>query len=244
MRRITLVSLLLVAAARACAADAVSLRPAPTSWAEPDPAEPVALRGPFSVERDGFYVGAMLGGVSGTDHEADFNTSGVALPSGNSSTIKGLSLAGNGGYLWLSNQIAYGLEIEAEAPEVRGSLAGNVGRTDHSEPFQSSLRGRLGYLFGNVLVYGTAGGSYLYGQWSDKSFSGFNSYRRSQFGWTVGGGLEWGYSRHWSARLEYRYTSYGEATLNPGAAFPGAVEKHDVSESALRAGLIYRFTAF
>ncbi len=67
-----------------------------------------------------------------------------------------------------------------------------------SLPWFGTVRGRVGYLFTpTLLIYGTAG--FAYGQ---VDAFGFNNTRT---GWTAGGGVEWMFAPHWSAKVEYLY---------------------------------------
>ena len=60
------------------------------------------------------------------------------------------------------------------------------------------MRGRVGYLITpTLLIYGTGG--FAYGQ---VSAFGFNT---TPTGWTAGGGVEWMFAPHWSAKAEYLY---------------------------------------
>jgi outer membrane immunogenic protein len=83
-----------------------------------------------------------------------------------------------------------------------------------------------GYAGQNVHSDGvaTAGGS---------SFSFSND--QTVNGWTIGPGFETLVGRNWSAKLEYRYTQFGQTTL-AGTNIPLAS-----SNQAVRAGLSYRF---
>jgi outer membrane immunogenic protein len=75
----------------------------------------------------------------------------------------------------------------------------------------SHVRGRLGYAFGNWLVF-AAGGLAL----SDLDFqegsvttTTISSSGGRYFGWSVGGGVEWTVTRNLLARIEYAYDDFG-----------------------------------
>src|SRR5665647_1258434 len=79
--------------------------------------------------------------------------------------------------------------------------------------FLTSVTARLGYAFDNVLVYAKGGvalaadrydvtGSFL---GTPFGFEGLEN----RIGWTAGGGVDWAFSRHWSASLEYDYYGFG-----------------------------------
>jgi outer membrane immunogenic protein len=94
-----------------------------------------------------------------------------------------------------------------------------------------TVRGRVGFLFTpTLLVYGTGG--FAYGQvdaW------GFNT---TPTGWTAGGGVEWMFAPHWSAKAEYLYVDLsdcgGNGGWNIGQSFRPQI-------NVVRAGVNYHF---
>jgi len=97
--------------------------------------------------------------------------------------------------------------------------------------FLPSLTARLGYAADNVLFY-AKGGVALAGDKYDVtgsflgtpfSFAGLDN----RVGWTVGGGVDWAFSQHWSASIEYDYYGFGRGTVtmsDPVNGFSGAVD--------------------
>jgi outer membrane immunogenic protein len=79
--------------------------------------------------------------------------------------------------------------------------------------FLTSVTARLGYAFDNVLVY-AKGGVALAADRYDVTGSfvgtpfGFEGLE-NRIGWTAGGGVDWAFSRHWSASIEYDYYGFG-----------------------------------
>jgi outer membrane immunogenic protein len=100
-----------------------------------------------------------------------------------------------------------------------------------STDFLPSVTVRLGYAIDNVLVYGKGGvalagdrfnvtGSFA---GTPFAFEGLDS----RLGWTVGGGVDWAFSRHWSANIEYDYYQFGHGGVlmsDPINAFAGIVD--------------------
>jgi outer membrane immunogenic protein len=89
-------------------------------------------------------------------------------------------------------------------------------RTD----FLASVTGRLGYAMDNVLVYAKGGVAWA-GDKYDVSGT-FTNLAATSFlfqgpdtrvGWTAGAGLQWAFSRHWSASLEYDYYDFGNRSV-------------------------------
>ena len=83
--------------------------------------------------------------------------------------------------------------------------------------FLTSVTGRLGYAFDNVLLYGK-GGFAMAGDRYDVTGSfagtpfGFTGLE-NRIGWTAGGGVEWAFSQHWSASVEYDYYQFAHRTI-------------------------------
>jgi outer membrane immunogenic protein len=86
-----------------------------------------------------------------------------------------------------------------------------------STDFLPSLTARVGYAFDNVLLY-AKGGAALAGDRFNVSgsfvgapfaFEGLDN----RFGWTVGGGVDWAFSHHWSANIEYDYYQFGHGGI-------------------------------
>jgi outer membrane immunogenic protein len=82
-----------------------------------------------------------------------------------------------------------------------------------STDFLPSVTARVGYAFDNVLLYAKGGvamagdkydvtGSF---QGAPFTFEGLDN----RLGWTVGGGVDWAFSHHWSVNLEYDYYQFG-----------------------------------
>jgi opacity protein-like surface antigen len=86
-----------------------------------------------------------------------------------------------------------------------------------STDFLPSLTARIGYAFDNVLLYAN-GGAALAGDrfnvtgsfvGAPFAFEGLDN----RFGWTVGGGVDWAFSHHWSANIEYDYYQFGHGGI-------------------------------
>jgi outer membrane immunogenic protein len=114
-----------------------------------------------------------------------------------------------------------------------------------------TTRGRLGWAWGNVLLYATGGVAYAntsYAYALSTAVSASDS--ATQLGWTAGSGLEWGFGA-WSLKGEYLYYNLGSHTLTAACSTVLGVctgvaptvfsaHFHD-SGSIARVGLNYRF---
>ena len=95
------------------------------------------------------------------------------------------------------------------------------------------MRGRVGYLFTpTLLIYGTAG--FAYGGVDAFGFS------NTRTGWTAGGGLEWLFAPHWSAKVEYLYVDL--ASNGTTGAFGWTLGNHFHPQlNVVRVGVNYHF---
>ena len=97
--------------------------------------------------------------------------------------------------------------------------------------FLTSVTARAGYAFDNMLLY-AKGGFALAGDRYDVTGSfagtpfGFVGLE-NRIGWTAGGGVEWAFSQHWSASIEYDYYQFGHRLVtmsDPTNVFLGNVD--------------------
>jgi len=64
------------------------------------------------------------------------------------------------------------------------------------------------------------------------------------FGWTVGGGVEWAYAAHWSAKAEYAYFDFGTLdTIGSSNFAERETQSIDVTAHTVRVGVNYRWGA-
>jgi outer membrane immunogenic protein len=185
------------------AADLGYDRPAPTP------------RAPNYYNWQGLYLGLNLGyewgKVSNAPNRPESFTGGAQL-----------------GYNWQYGQIVYGLETDIQ-------LAGaddTIGGTKFSNTWYGTLRGRGGFSFNNVLLYGTAG--VAYGGLRGEAIGGVSE-SKTLGGWTAGIGMEIGLTPAWTARAEYLYIDLA----GRGYAVTGV--SNGLESSVLRFGANYRF---
>lgn len=118
-----------------------------------------------------------------------------------------------------------GIEGSASGSTTRGSKSavlplanpGESALVQANTDFLASLTGRVGYAFDNVLLY-ARGGAALAGDKFEVSgaFTGLPYDFRgldNRFGWVVGGGMDWAFTRHWSANIEYDYYQFGHGNV-------------------------------
>ncbi len=220
----------------------------------------------------GFYIGANIGGHWGkdditttTDTGGGFGPAGAAaIDAASPTSLKPQGVIGGiqGGYNWQFGGGLFG--IEADANWLGGSSSRTIppGVIPVINPadfmidtakatFLGTVRARLGVVFDRVLLYATGGAAFGTLKTTD-TFGHFGgtivtttSDTTSRTGWTVGGGLEYGFTNNWSAKVEYLYVNLGSFdTIIPGtvAGFPDAIRvHHKYTDNIVRVGLNYRF---
>ncbi len=207
----------------------------------------------------GIYVGGQIGYAWGTtnanagDDFGDFEY----FSFNNNGVIGGAHV----GYNLQLSQFVIGLEGDVDGSSLKKTVSGDLfvgagtgfgaivpvtvsGKLD----VQGSIRGRVGYAWDRVLIYGTGG--VAFGGFNGTIYTpfGYDSQSNTRVGWTVGGGLEYAVTNNWSIRAEYRFTQYGRNTIYatdafalPGAAAAGGFANIKFNENRVQVGFSYKF---
>ncbi len=209
----------------ASAAPAADLGHPVTSAPQPYPTSIAA----YAFTWTGAYVGANIGG----------DIANLSLPdyvgSGKSTAFTGGLQAG---YLWQVNQIVYGLEADVDYGWNKRSNTFTA-TDDYSQKdtidWSTSVRGRLGYAFDRLLVYGTGGVTFANTKTrlTDTTASTSVSSEGMRAGWTLGAGLEYAVTNNVSIRGEYLYTDYGHYNV--------VGQRHSLNTDTFRVGVNYKF---
>lgn len=206
-----------------------ALAAAPSRAADLGPAAPpqtyVAPPAPSAYDWTGFYVG-----INGGYGWGRFpNNGGAAL--GNAG---GGLVGGTLGYNWQFGQFVAGLETDLDWADVsdRDAATGAHARLN----YEGTVRGRLGYAFDRILLYGTGG--FAYGG-VKVGAPGVGNITQTGTGWTIGGGIEYAVWRNLSAKIEYRYTDLGRNSYNFAA--PVGTVRAGYRGSQVLAGINYKF---
>lgn len=181
---------------------------------------------------DGVYVGVHGGYASGDVDVQLGAASGSGSPKGG---FGGLQIGYN--YMLTPNWLV-GTEVDASFGDINDSVSGFTPSGFKTDTF-GTVRGRLGYVQGPWLLYGTAGTA-----WANTEFrlpAAPVRTDRTQIGWTAGVGLEYAFAPRWSAKIEYLYADFGDSRRLYGVVTPANT---DVTLSMVRLGLNYRFGSF
>ncbi len=162
----------------------------------------------------GAYAGLNLGYQWGKVSNSSINPSGIFG-------------GGQLGYNWQNGQFVFGGETDIQLSSADDTFA----PYKFSNPWFGTLRARIGYAMNNILFFGTGGLAYgdVKGEFNALTET------KTEVGWTLGAGMEVGFTPNWSAKVEYLYMDLGERAFSVTGANNG------LSSSLLRFGVNYHF---
>jgi outer membrane immunogenic protein len=221
----------------------------------------------------GFYIGGHVGYGWGASDDTTIawsdpgNVAGTAaavaagvVPLSFSPDPKGALGGGQIGYNYqASPNFVLGVETDFSFADINGAQTINtavVGFFPLTESVSQKLdwfgtiRGRVGYAVDQWLFYATGGGAYGHINYryalSNIPAGAINISRSessTEFGWTVGGGVEYGWDK-WTVRAEYLYMDLGDHsftvplnTVATATFSPNFQNKYNI----VRVGFNYRF---
>jgi outer membrane immunogenic protein len=180
--------------------------PASPYYTTPEPLSAYSWAGP--------YLGATLGYEWGTVDNSRTQPSGIA---------GGVEA----GYNWQRGAFVFGGETDIDLSGADDTLS----PFEFSNPWFGTVRGRAGVALNNVLLFGTAG--FAYGDLRADTFGLTESHTSP--GWVAGGGVEVGFTPHWSAKAEWLYLDLADRTYSVTGTNNG------LAADLLRLGVNYRF---
>ncbi|MBZ5520770.1 MAG: outer membrane beta-barrel protein [Acidobacteriia bacterium] len=228
----------------------------------------------------GFYVGANAGAAYGS---SDAQTTTVFSPTGYFATTSpgAIAIAGNeelraarftggaqAGYNHQNGNWVFGVETDMGSAHLHDSATQSgtypccaptgftVTQTINTD-WLFTLRPRVGYAHGSVLLYGTGGLAVTNLNFNSQFTDTFAtaaasvSFAENVRGWTAGGGIEVKTSKHWSLKGEFLWLDFGSFTktsnnltaFSPPIAFPTNpfTANWDLTSKAIRFGANYHF---
>ena len=221
---------------------------------------------PLAYNWTGFYLGGHAG--YGWSHTDQTNITGnSSFPAGYEDTadqkgwLGGVQVGFN--YQFPSNWVV-GVEGEFSWGKVDGDFtevspvtpATRVTYSTTKTDWLATATGRLGYAYDNWLFYAKGGAAWARKETTastvDPSLGGtltaITGGDVTRFGWTAGGGVEWGFWQNWSAKLEYDYLDFGSATETRAASYYNGttgldplLRDVDFHMSVVKLGVNYRF---
>ena len=151
-----------------------------------------------AVARPGGYMwqGPYVGGNLG------YQWSGI---NNNPASPSGIAGGVQAGYNVQYGQFVFSGETDLQVTGANDTFA----PWKFSNPWFGTVRGRAGYLFNDILLYGTAG--LAFGELTGQTFGLSESH--TSVGWTAGLGAEFLFAPGWSTKLEYLYVDFNDSTF-------------------------------
>ena len=209
---------------------------------------------PEAYDWTGFYAGGHAGYAWGN---SDFSgppgiggSISLAQPLDHFDEAGSWFVGVQGGYNFvLPNRMVLGAEVDETAPSFPALNGLSIGGTTRFGPetysetvlASGTVRGRIGYAPGDWLFYATGGFAWTYNQLTltNTNTNTTDTPFLWRLGWAAGAGVEVPVAPHWTARLEYLHTGYGDSSVpfaNNGQQFVSNFSLNEV-----RAGLNYQF---
>jgi len=228
------------------AASAADLAPRPYTKAPPMVAQMYSWTG--------CYVGAEGGGIWGRSQHyyndpADIpalvglaETNGIHPSGGLAGGTVGCNYQFNGNWvIGIEGDVSW-TNLNGSAPSIAPFNPTLTYQTN--QRWMDTVRGRIGYAWDRVLVYGTGGAAFTGENVSVCGpVGGCAGGSANVTGWVAGAGIEWAFYQNWSAKLEYLHADFG--TTGYGR-FPNLATFYDarnvkLTDDLVRVGVNYRF---
>jgi len=186
----------------------------------------------------GFYIGAHTGYSRGSSNAVLSDPASTATSNFFGGVIGGVQAGYN---VRLPSGMLLGVEADITFPNyltsnsVVSSLATARSALTEQWDYVATARGRVGYATGPWLAYATGGLARAGERFLNTPAVGSDEkILNTRLGWAAGGGVEYAFAPHWSARLEYLYSRFEKADI----AFPSATQYTSTLDfQALRLGL-------
>ncbi|TPK96278.1 porin family protein [Mesorhizobium sp. B2-4-16] len=145
----------------------------------------------------------------------------------------------------MANRFVLGAEADIAYNDVDGltTLAGSGTLLKSEIKWSGSARLRAGYAFDRTLPYltvGVAAAKYEVTGITGTPSGNILLHDETHVGWTVGAGVEHAFTDKWIARVEYRYSDFGNKDLSIADGLATATNV-DLKTHDLRVGLSYKF---
>jgi outer membrane immunogenic protein len=240
MKRIVLAAAVALSTAPALAADLPAPPPPPQA-----PAAYVPVAAPV-YNWGGIYVGINGGYGFGDSAWSPAGTVGTG-----NFDVNGPLVGGTIGANFQSGQFVFGVEGDIDWSDIKGSTTnittcgGDTCTFQTQNDWLGTVRGRVGYAFDRMLVYATAGGAFgdIKANLTNVTTSATASATSTEFGWTAGGGVEYGITQNITARVEYLFVDLSNGSLTCATCGTAAVPV-SFDASLVRAGINFKFGGF
>jgi outer membrane immunogenic protein len=184
----------------------------------------------------GFYLGGHVG-YAWSSEDVSLNVDGDVF--GTAPDPDGFLGGVQAGYNWQFDRWVVGVEGDWSWSGADGRAFGDALPIDVEQKWYALLTGRVGYAWDNWLWYVKGGAA-----WVDTDYKVVGtglSAGETRSGWTIGGGVEWGFAQQWSAKLEYNYLDFGNEHYAGVVNVDPASLDIDTQVHLVKLGVNYRF---
>ncbi|MEP9379389.1 outer membrane protein [Aquabacter sp. CN5-332] len=192
----------------------------------------------------GFYIGGNVGWAWLNNDLTVSPAFGIPPTSLSVGDANGFTGGLQAGYNWqFANNVVLGIEADVNWADLGSNSVAIVpfgpfaaGLTDASLNVFGTVRARLGYAFDRVLPYITGG--LAWGRSDYGSIYGVDT-SETNWGWTIGGGVEYAFTNNWTAKIEYQYIDLDGSSYTIPSTL-GSISA-DNQLSVLKVGVNYKF---
>ena len=176
----------------------------------------------------GFYIGGNAGWGNSHNSWNLLNLDGSTFGSEGSNNADGGFAGGQIGYRWQAGTWVFGVEAQGDWADFRGSNVSPIfGDNNRSKLDAFGLfTGQIGYAWNNVLAYVKGGAAVVDNRYDISTLGGGaligSSSSNTNWGGTVGAGIEVGFAPNWTVGVEYDHIFLQDRTVNfatPGGFF-------------------------
>jgi outer membrane immunogenic protein len=173
----------------------------------------------------GCYVGGHAGYGWGRS-ESTATTANSNFPVGfvfDPTDLRGAIAGGQAGCNYQMDHLVFGVEGDFSWSDIKGDetsisplITGNSTTSSTKLTWLADITGRAGYAWNNWLLYAKGGAAWTHVDGSSVTgpvVVNTTAGSETRSGWIIGGGVEWGFASHWSAKIEYDYFDFGTADI-------------------------------
>jgi outer membrane immunogenic protein len=182
---------------------------------------------PLAYDWRGFYVGGHVGAVNA---KIDSTTIDIATGLATGTNSASRTSAFGGGQIGYNFLVApnwlLGVEADISGASIKANFtetpAGTTVNDSHKNDLFGSARGRVGYVAGNWLFYGTGGYAWSRETATRTQVAGtinaaipgtVEALTNTQSGWAAGAGIEWGVLPNVSVKAEYLHYDFQNSRI-------------------------------
>ena len=210
----------------------------------PTPSLPPPLP-PIVYNWTGFYLGIYGGFGTGNSNWSDSPTGTTGI-----FPTSGFLVGGTVGVNYQLGEYVFGIEGDGDWTNLHGNSGSTCGgiaavvappvSCQTQSQWLATVRGRVGYAFDRILLYGTAGAAFGNIQTGLNPPSTFDS--SVEAGWTIGAGLEYAFAQNWTAKIEYLFVDLPNGSCTTAGNCGGAAGSIvSFNENIVRAGVNFKF---